>query len=189
MIELRDHIEKIVPLTDDEFSLTMSYFNLRHFRKHQIVIHAGDYVRHEYFVVKGLMRSSFSDVQGKEHIIKFAPEQEWITDQQAFHESTKATLSVDCLEDTRALSISLEARLELCRNLPKFEYFFSKKTTAGYIDLQQRVLCLLTSTASKRYQNLIVKNPSLLQRVPKTLLASYLGVTRETLSRLAAAEV
>lgn len=186
---LRDHIEAIVPLTEDEFTLVVSYFNPKTFKKHQIIIHDGEYVHYDFFVVKGLMRSSHSSPDGKEHIIQFAPENCWITDPQAFHQRTKATLNVDCLEDTKVLAISLDAREELCRVLPKLEFFFNKKTTAGYIDLQKRILCLLSSTASKRYNNLIAQYPGLMQRVSKSMIASYLGVTRETLSRLAAVAV
>jgi CRP-like cAMP-binding protein len=188
MKELQDHIAQIVSLTDDEFRVALSYFQVRTFRKHQIVIHEGDYVHHDYFVVKGLMRSSHTDPDGKEHIIQFAQESSWITDPQAFHQQTTATLNVDCLEDTRVLAISLSAREELCRELPKLEYFFNKKTTEGYIDLQKRILCLISSTASKRYHNLIARYPGLIQRISKTMIASYLGVTRETLSRLASVE-
>src|SRR5690606_24883338 len=109
----------------------------------------------------------------------------WITDQQAFHNQTAATLTVDCLEDSIVLAISLEDRQALCRDLQKMERFFAQKATTGYIDLQRRVLCLISSTASKRYHYLIAQSPDLLRRVPKTMIASYLGVTRETLSRLA----
>jgi len=188
MIALRDHIEQILPLTDDEFKLTLSYFNPKKFKKHQIIIHDGDYVHHDFFVVKGLMRSSHSNPDGKEHIIQFALENCWITDPQAFHQRTKASLNIDCLEDTNVLAISLDDREELCGKLPKLEYFFNKKTTAGYIDLQKRILCLLSSTASKRYNNLVAQYPGLMQRVSKSMIASYLGVTRETLSRLSAVD-
>lgn len=188
MKELREHIEQIVTLTDDEFSIALPYFKIRQFRKHQIVIHEGDYVNNEFLVVKGLIKSSHPNPDGKEHIIQFALENCWITDPQAFHHRSRATLNLECMEDTRVLAISLDAREELCRKIPKLEYFFSKKTTAGYIDLQKRILCLISSTASKRYHNLIAQYPSLMQRVPKTMIASYLGVTRETLSRLAAVE-
>lgn len=189
MKALRSHIEQIVSLTDDEFKLALSYFNPKKFRKHQIIIHDGDYVHYDFFVVKGLMRSSHSNPDGKEHIIQFALENCWITDPQAFHHGTKATLNIDCLEDTNVLAISLSNREELCEKLPKLEYFFSKKTTAGYIDLQKRILCLLSSTASKRYNNLVVQYPGLMQRVSKSMIASYLGVTRETLSRLSSVAV
>ncbi len=189
MQELRDHIEQIVLITDDEFELVLSYFNEKTYRKNQIVIHDGDLVNKDFFVVKGLMKSSHTSPDGKEHIIQFALENSWITDRQAFHCQTQATLNVECLEDTKVLAITLDARNELCRKLPKMGYFFSKKTTAGYIDLQNRILCLLSTTASKRYLNLVAQYPSLTQRVPKSMIAAYLGVTRETLSRLVPAAV
>src|SRR6187455_945206 len=145
--ELRQQIEKIVSLTDDEYRLVLSYFNEKNFKKHQIVVHEGDEVHYDYFVVQGLMKSFHANPDGKEHIIQFAMENLWITDPQAFHNQTKATLTVDCLEDTKVLAISLENRENLCKELHKMEYFFSRTATAGYIDLQKRILCLISSTA------------------------------------------
>lgn len=182
---LRQQIERIVTLTDEEFELTLSYFKEKGFKKHQIVIHEGDYAPYDFYVVKGLMKSAHINPEGKEHIIQFAPEDWWITDPQAFHNKTRATLSVDCLEDTQVMAISLEQKEELCRRLQKMEYFFLKKTTAGYIALQKRILCLISSTATERYHNMIQQYPGLIQRISKSMMASYLGVTRETLSRLA----
>jgi CRP-like cAMP-binding protein len=185
-IELRQQIEKIVSLTDDEFEFVLSHFKEKNFKKHQIIIHEGDYVRYDFYVVKGLMKSSHNKPEGKEHIIQFASEDWWITDPQAFHNKTKATLLVDCLEDTKVLALSLENKVKLCMELQKMEHFFLKKTTAGYIALQKRILCLISSNATERYLNLLAQYPGLVQRIPKSMIASYLGVSRETLSRLAA---
>jgi CRP-like cAMP-binding protein len=66
----------------------------------------------------------------------------------------------------------------------KIEHFFRKKSSNGYIALQRRILSLLNSNAKERYEQFISQYPTLLQRLPKTLIASYLGVSRETLSRL-----
>ena len=181
---LRQQIEQIVPLTDEEYDFVLAHFQHKRFKKHQIVIHEGDYVQSEYFVIKGLMKVSRIDYDGKEHIVQFAPEDWWITDTQAFHDRTKATLNVDCLEDTEALAISLDDKEKLCRELQKMQYFFLKKTTASYISLQKRILCFISANAADRYTSLITVYPGLLQRVPKSMIASYLGVSRETLSRL-----
>lgn len=183
-IELRQHIEKIVPLTDDEFEWVISHFMQKTFKKHQIVVQQGDYVHYDYFVVKGLMKSARISPEGREHILQFAMEDWWITDPEAFHDGTKANLTVDCLEDTKVFALTLENKEKLCRELQKMEYFFLKKTTAGYIALQKRILCFISSKASDRYHYLLEQYPGLIQRVPKTMIASYLGVTRETLSRL-----
>ena len=82
---------------------------------------------YDYYVVKGLMKSSHTTLEGKEHIIQFAMEDWWITDSQAFHYRTKATLTVDCLEGTKVFALTLENKEKLCKECQKMEYFFLKK--------------------------------------------------------------
>lgn len=182
--KLRHHIEQTITLTDDEFAQVLSYFKPKVFKKHHLIIQQGDYVTHEFFVAKGLMKAARTSAEGKEHIIHFAMEDWWITDPEAFHNGTKASLSVDCLEAATVFALTLENKERMCRDLQKMEYFFRKKTTAGYIALQKRIMCLISSKASDRYHYLLEQYPDLIQRVPKTMIASYLGVSRETLSRL-----
>jgi CRP-like cAMP-binding protein len=184
---LRQQIESIVPLTDEEYEVVLSYFTPKKFKKHQNIIREGEYVHNEYFLLSGLMKASHINPEGKEHIIQFAMQHWWITDPQAYHNQTPAKLQVDCLEDCETLFITLENREKLCRELRKMEYFFRKKTTADFIELQHRTLCLISGTAKDRYENLLTQYPGLFQRVPKSLIASYLGVSRETLSRLTGA--
>jgi CRP-like cAMP-binding protein len=182
---LRQQIEQIVKLTDEEFSYVLSHFAARKFKKNQYLIQAGDAAPNDYFVTRGLLKSSFTDEQGKEHIMQFAMEDWWISDPQAYHNSLKATLNVSCLEDTDTYYISLDNREKICADLRKMEYFFRKKTQTGYIALQRRILSLMSQSAKERYDQFLQLYPQLLQRVPKTLIASYLGISRETLSRLA----
>src|SRR5690606_17751313 len=181
---LREHIEQLVKLTDEEFAFVLEHFQSRRFKKHHIVLHPGDPANSDYFVVKGLMRVSRFDPDGKDHILKFGMENWWVTDSEAFHEGTEASLLVDCLEDTEVLSIGLGEMEKMCLELPKMQTFFLKKTTRDHIALQKRILCFLSSNANDRYHNLLSVYPGLIQRVPKAMIASYLGVTRETLSRL-----
>jgi CRP-like cAMP-binding protein len=110
----------------------------------------------------------------------------WISDPQAYHNRLIATLNIDCLEDTETYFISIDNREKLCAEFPKMQYFFMKKTTAGYIALQKRIVSLMSQRAEERYQQFIQLYPDLLSRVPKALIASYLGITRETLSRMTA---
>lgn len=182
-IELRKHFEKITPLTDQEFDYILSHFTIKKLKKHQFLIQEGDAVTKDYFVVKGLLKASFSNDEGKEHILQFAMEDWWITDFQAYFNQTNATLIIDCIEDVEVLCLSLTNREKLCAELHKIEHFFRRKSNFGYIALQRRILSLLNSNAKKRYEQLLLQYPSLFQRVPKTLIASYLGVSRETLSR------
>ncbi|MFD2572191.1 Crp/Fnr family transcriptional regulator [Spirosoma soli] len=183
---LREHIEKRVPLTDDEFGFVLDHFTVKRFTKHQFLIQEGEPVRFAYFVVSGLLRLVYTDESGKQHIVSFAMEDWWECDFGAYFTQTEATMSVDCLEDTVVFCLSLENYQTLCASLPKFERFFLQLVIAGSIAAQRRILSLLTTQARERYEQLLKQYPSLVQRVPKTMLASYLGVSRETLSRLTA---
>lgn len=183
---LREHIETIVSLTDEEFDFALSQFTPKKFLKHQYLVQEGSYVEYDYLILEGLVKSFHTDEHDKEHILQFAMRDWWITDPQAFNHRTKATLNVYCLEKSHTLAITLQNKETLCAGLPKMEHFFRKKATAGYIGLQRRILCLISQNAKDRYEDLLQHYPSLIQRVPKTMIASYLGVSRETLSRLIA---
>jgi CRP-like cAMP-binding protein len=183
---LRKQIEKIVTLTDEEFRFVMTHFTYRNFKKHQYVVQAGDPAPNDHFVVHGLLRSFYIDDLGKTHILQFAMEDWWISDPQAYHNKVHATLNIDCLEDTHLFYISIDNREKLCAEFQKMEYFFMKKTTAGYIALQKRILSLMSQNAEERFNQFIHLYPMLLQRIPKALIASYLGISRETLSRMSA---
>src|SRR5690606_24563075 len=173
---LRKHIEEIVPLTTDEFTYILSHFKPLSRSKHQFIIQDGDLVNKEYWVVKGCLKSCFSDINGKEHILQFAMENWWVTDYQAFTTRTRASISVDCLEDCELLFVTYEDREKLSAEMHKMEKFWSRKTKAGYVALQNRILSLLKDPAKERFEKLVAQYPQLIQRVPKKMIASYLGV-------------
>jgi CRP-like cAMP-binding protein len=182
--KFRQHIEQIIPLTDEEYNFAVAHFSSKTFLKRQYIIQEGNYVDNDYYIVSGLAKSSYTDEQGREYILQFAMNDNWITDPQAFYNRTRATLNVYCIEKCETLSISLENKKKLCASLNKMELFFSKRITEGCIAMQRRILCLISNNAQDRYQDLLANCPGLIQRVPKTMIASYLGVSRETLSRL-----
>ena len=182
----REHIEKTVPLTDDEFRLILTHFIVKKFKKHQFLIREGDIVTSAYFVVSGLLKLVYTDESRKQHITSFAMEDWWESDFQAFYTQTQATLTLECLENTEVFCLSLKGYQKLRDGLPKMERFFLEKATFGSIASQQRILSLLTTDAKERYEQLLKQHPSLVQRVSKAMLASYLGVSRETLSWLSA---
>jgi CRP-like cAMP-binding protein len=108
----------------------------------------------------------------------------WITDYEAYYNQSAATVNIDCIEDSELLCLSFENREKLCAELHKMEYFFRKKTNKRNVALQKRILSLLSNNAKERYDKLLEQYPQLFQKVPKQLIAAYLGVTGETLSRL-----
>jgi CRP-like cAMP-binding protein len=187
-IELRRHFEKIITLTDQEFDYIFSHFTIKKLKKHQFLIQEGDDVLNAYFVVKGLLKAYHIDKDGKEYILQFAMEDWWVSDFQAYYNQSRATLNIDCLEEVELLSLSLENQEKICAEFHKIEHFFRRKTNFGYVALQRRILTMLNSNAKERYEQLLLQYPNLFQRVTKTLIASYLGVSRETLSRFTSKE-
>lgn len=178
------HISRIVSVTDEEFAYIFSHFKMKRLKKHQFLLQEGDTVLNDHWVEKGLLKAYHTDEDGKERILQFAMEDWWISDYQALATGTQATLQIDCIEHAQLLVLSAENREKLCNELHSMANFFRKKSNAGYNALLKRILLLLNKDPKSRYEQLLQLNPSLLQRVPKTLLASYLGVSRETLSRL-----
>ncbi len=181
---LRRHIEKNVSLTDEEFGLVLSYFEAKEFKKNQFVFQKGEKVTHAYFVISGLLKLLYTDSSGNEHIISFAMEDWWESDFYAYFRKMPATLSLQCLEKTKVFCLPLEGYHEVADRVKKMEKFFLQKSNSGFMGAQQRILSFLTTSAKERYELLLQQYPSLLQRVSKTQLAAYLGVSRETLSRL-----
>jgi CRP-like cAMP-binding protein len=183
--KLRQHIEKVMPLTEEEFTFVEKHFVYKKFKKHQFMVQAGELVPYNYFLLSGLTKLVYTDEETeKQHILAFAMEDWWDNDFQAYYTRTKASLSMECLEDTEALCLSLDDYHALCTDLPKIKHFFLEKAMGGFLAGQRRILSLMTFSAQQRYEQFVLQYPSLLQRLPKTQLAAYLGVSRETLSRL-----
>lgn len=184
METLRKHIEAITPLNDEEFEYIKTFFSLKKVRKKQYLIHEGDEVKYEYLVTKGIFKVFYIDNDGKEHILQFAQENWWMTDYIGYFKQKPASMFVECLEGGEVLCLTLLGREKLSADLHKMEHFFRLKLTNGYVALQQRITLLLSSTPQQRYEEFSKWYPDLLQRVPKKYIAEFLGVSRETLSRL-----
>ncbi|MDG4714575.1 Crp/Fnr family transcriptional regulator [Winogradskyella marincola] len=180
---LRQHFEEIVTLTDEEWKIIAPHFEHKKLKKHQFLIQTGQPVDCEFWIINGLIKSYAVDEKGSEHILQFAMEDYWVSDYYAFQHQIPATIFVDCIEDSEFFCLSLESREIICQKIPAMANFFRIKSNYGFIGLQQRILSLLTQTAEERYDALLFKLPKLVQRVPKKLIAAYLGVSRETLSR------
>lgn len=185
MIEtLKTHIEKTVPLNPTESDYILSKFMLRHYKKHQYIIQEGNMAKHQYFLISGLTKLVYNDQEGKEHILSFAMEDWWESDFESFFTNSPAKLSLICLEDTSVYQLSYSDYNELCLKNSAMQRFFLEKANQGYLALQRRILASLSTNTKERYEQFIKLYPSLSQRLPKSQLAAYLGVSRETLSRL-----
>ena len=184
MEKLRKHIEEIIPITDEEFESVKPFFTIRRVLKNQFLIQQGDDAKYEYIIMSGIFRVFYLDEDGKEHIVQFATENWWMSDYIAYFNQKQANMYVVCMEPGEVLCLTLEGREELSAVLHKMEHFFRIKLTKGFISLQQRIISLLSSNPQQRYKEFADLYPNLMQKIPKKYIAEYLGVSRETLSRL-----
>lgn len=181
---LRAHIEQISKLTDEEFDRISKHFGYKRVKKNQFLVHEGDEVKHEFLVISGIFKVFFIDDEGKEHIVQFAKENWWMSDYISYFKQTDAKMFVQSLTDAEVLILSLESRETLAKDYHKMEHFFRVKLTNAYTSLQQRISLLLSSTPQQRYEAFSKMYPDISSQIPKKYIAEYLGVSRETLSRL-----
>ena len=181
---LKTHINKIAILTDEEFDYFFSHFRQETFHKGQVIISAGDQVSREYFVISGCLKSFFINEEMKMFILQFAMPNWWTSDYDALYNHTEAAINVDCVIDAEVLCINNDDREKLCKELHAVEHFFRWRTNKGYVATQKRLLSFMNNSVKYRYEELLRLYPELYNMVPKNLIAAYLGVSRETLSRL-----
>jgi CRP-like cAMP-binding protein len=170
-------------LTDNEFIELKGIFHYKKYHKGDFIIKEDNVVKNVYFIDSGLVKLSYFDNDTKEFILSFAFENWWETDFSAFYNQTKATLTLQCLEETETYSLSFDDYIMILDKY-KLSNYFLDKSIKGHITSQKRVLSLLMLKPKERYEQFLQLYPSLIQRVPKSLLSLYLGVSRETLSRL-----
>ena len=181
---LRNHLSKTIVLPDEQFEYVFSHFRPLSFKKGQTIISAGDKVNCEYFVVEGCLKSFYINEDAKLFILQFSMPTWWASDFEALYGGEKAKINLDCIVDTEVLELASEDREKLCREIREIEYFFRWRTNKGYVATQKRLLSFMNNDTKHRYEELMALYPQLYNLVPKHLIAAYLGVSRETLSRL-----
>ncbi|MBE8728208.1 Crp/Fnr family transcriptional regulator [Flavobacterium hungaricum] len=181
---LKEHVLKIASFTDDEFDYFFSHFKPETYKKGQSIITEGQEVDKEYFVIDGCLKAFYVNDEIKMYILQFAMPTWWSSDYAALYNNTTATINVDCVTDAAILSLSNHDREKICRELHQAEHFFRWRTNRGYVAAQKRLLSFMNNDTKTRYEELMKLYPALYNMIPKHLIAAYLGVSRETLSRL-----
>jgi len=181
---LRKHIEKRIHLTEEEFLACEGFFVSRSFRKRQFLLHEGEICKQIAFVNSGCLRAYTIDHKGEEHVIQFAIGDWWISDLQSYLTGALATYNIDALQDSEVLLLEKANRDLLLEAVPKIERFFRLLQEANYIATHRRITESLSSSAEERYLVFIKTYPQLVENIPLNQIASYLGVTPQSLSRI-----
>lgn len=181
---LHQKISEIISVTDDEFEYCKTLFQPKKLRKKQFLLHEGEECRYTAFVEKGILRSYTIDEKGSEHILQFAMEGGWIADLYSFLTNEPSTYNIEALEGCELLLITKPSWDLLFEKIPAFEKYFRIILQNNLIATQKRLMGSLSETAEEKYEKLVASYPGHLQKLPQHMIASYLGITRETLSRI-----
>jgi CRP-like cAMP-binding protein len=173
-----------VPLTQTEEQAIARHLVPKKLRKQQYLLQEGDICGQIALVEQGALRCYAVDQQGQEHITAFAMEGWTIGDLCSFLRNEPSVLNIDALEDSEVLLISKESHDKLLNEVPKYETYIRILVTDAYVALQKRTLNMLSMTIEQRYLTFLEVYPDIVQRVPQHMLASFMGLSAETLSRL-----
>ena len=177
-------IEKHVPLTATDKEKIVAYSAVKKLRRHQYLLQEGNIANTENFVVKGCLRSYEVNEKGHEHVIQFSVEDWWVGDLVSFLSGEPSNYNIDCLEDSELIQFTKPNLDALYDDVPMVERYFRLLLQNAYTALSRRLLTAMSKTAVEQYEAFITKYPHIEQRITNKQIASYLGITPESLSRI-----
>lgn len=178
------HLEEKVSLTPIEKEHIKTFFTPKKLKKKQFLVVEGHVCSYLTFVSKGLLKAYNVDEKGNEHINQFTPEGWWTSDMNSFFNGGNSFYSIDAMEDSQVLLITSEDFENLTLKVPVMDRYFRLLFQNSLITKERRLISSHTHNAEEKYKHILENNPDLIKRVPQNLLASYLGLSPETLSRL-----
>jgi len=181
---LRAYLETRAHFTAADLEAVRAAFRFRRLVAGDYLQRAGDVTKLAAFVATGCLRQYVIDVKGKEHIVQFAPETWWLTDGASLTRGTPSAYFIDAIEDSDLLLIDAPSHQRLLDGVPGFATAFRTGVQRHSAAKDERIVSSLSASAEERYVEFLRVYPSIAARVPQTMLASYLGVTPETISRI-----
>jgi CRP-like cAMP-binding protein len=183
---LLDYIRQYAtsPLTSDDVALIITTFQPKKLRKKQYFLEEGNVCKYVGFIVKGAMRQYSVDDKGVEHIIQLYIENYWASDRESAIMLTPSKYNIDAWEDTELLIATVADMRDLIDRIPAFGQMTRLMDQRSFIASQRRLNSTISNTAEKRYEEFAENHPQFIQRFPQHLIASFLGITKETLSRI-----
>lgn len=184
MKNLISKIKNTITLSSKAEDYLFSISKERTISKGEVLIHQGHLVKHTFFVTSGCLRSYCIDKNGKEHTLQFAVKDWWISDFIAIYNGELATLTVECISDAEIIEFNAEALKNIYSSFPEFETFQRKNLERHTVSLHKRILNQLQLTATERYSLFLEQYPDIEHFTPNYIIASYLGITQQSLSRI-----
>ena len=170
--------------TAEELEIVAAAAVIKKVRKRQYLTQEGDVVKNHSFVTKGCLRTYTVDEKGVEHILNFAIENWWIGDRESIQTGQPSIYNIDAIEDSEVAIISKDKFDRLCVEVPAFNDMINKLLQKSFLVAQNRIHTFISLSAEEKYLSFQEKYPHLAMRVPQSMIASFLGITAETLSRV-----
>ena len=178
------YLKENAGLNDEELDRIRAVTVNKKLRKRQYLLQEGDVCHYNCFVVKGCLRNYRVSEDGNEHILRFGVENWWVSDPESYNNGTPSKNNIDALEDSELLLIEKQDFNNLLNNIPDFKDFIYILKAKSFDASQNRIMSNISDTAEEKYSNFIKAYPDIFNRVPLHMIASYLGLSRETLSRI-----
>lgn len=171
-------------ITEEEFAQFEALLTKQSFEKKAFLAEEGHRCNSVYFIQKGSCYSYMTDDKGEKHTVQFALEGYWISDLYSFFSDQKAIYTVEVLEPLQVLSIDKEHFNMASQQIAFFDRYFRILIQNAYVSLQYRLAKTNSEEADKRYEEFSKLHPDFVQRIPQYLIASYLGIKPQSLSRI-----
>jgi CRP-like cAMP-binding protein len=181
---LREYLTARATFTEADFDIVRAAFAWKHLPSGAFLQRGGEVAWHAAFVATGCLRNYVIDAKGKEHIVQFAPETWWLADSNSLSTRAPSQFFIDAIEDSELLLIDAPSHQGLVDNVAAYGAAFRSGLQRHSAAKDQRIVSSLSATAEERYLQFLATYPSIVRRVPQTMLASDLGITPETLSRI-----
>jgi CRP-like cAMP-binding protein len=180
----RTYLQEKGNFTETELDAITASAAIKKVRKRQYLLQEGDVWKYNAFVTKGCLRTYSVDEKGTEHILNFAVENWWTGDRESLQTGKPSVYNIDALEDSEVALIGREKYDQLCRDIPAFNVMVNAILEKSFRVAQNRIHTFISGSAEEKYLSFLEKFPHLVMRVPQSMIASYLGITAETLSRI-----
>ncbi len=178
------YFNKWSDLAEEDEAIILSAFEPVTIKKKKELLVSGQICNYLFFITKGCMRSFYIDSKGVEHIYQIRMDNNWISDLESFFSHNPSKYNIEALEDSHLLRISHERLEQLLLEIPRLERYFRILFQKAYINALNRLNATMWESAMDRYNDMLKEHPEIFQRVPLVYIASYLGITPESLSRI-----
>jgi CRP-like cAMP-binding protein len=178
------YLQDKIALSEAEVDMIRSVSILKKLRRKQYLLQEGDVWRYNAFVCSGFLKTYSIDGKGQEHIINFSPENYWTGDRESLAQGSPSRFNIDAIEDTEVVLIEKGNFEMLCEKIPQLNNLVNVILQKSFIVMQNRVHTNISLSAEEKYQNFLDKFPAIANRIPQHMIASYIGVTPETLTRI-----